>query len=216
MPGFDCEDHYLEHCYLVQIPRTVNGSVMVFEVFGERPPANVALLEPEVVLRAEVAKSKWDMISDELRTEFNRRLKVERKKTGRWSAGNNGVQRLLGKELLVLMWAVEHPDVTEERVAVAVRNWLGLKPEERWWLYTMTAAATGLAHQVGLGWRDALRSALCFGTNKDAFNLGVVIGRGHLPARKNEGYKEKPTASRSRLEFNALRAFGLKAREGFA
>jgi Protein of unknown function (DUF3780) len=216
MSGFDCEDHYLEHCYLVQIPRAVNGSVMIFEVFGERPPATTAVLEPEVVLRAEVAKSKWDMISDELRTECNRRLKAERKKAGRWSVGNNGVQRLLGKELLVLVWAVEHPDVTEERVAVAVRNWLGLKPEERWWLYTMTAASTGLAHQAGLGWRDALRSALCFGTNKDAFNLGVVMGRGRLPARKNEGYKEKPSPSRSRLEFDALRAIGLKAREAFA
>lgn len=216
MSGFDCEDHYLEHCYLVQVPRTVNGSVMIFEVFGERPPATTAVLEPEVVLRAEIAKSKWDLISDELRTEFNRRLKSERKKAGRWSAGNNGVQRLLGKELLVLAWAVEHPDVAEERVAVAVRNWLGLKPEERWWLYTMTAASTGLAHQAGLGWRDALRSALCFGTNKDAFNLGVVMGRGRLPARKNEGYKEKASPSRSRLEFDALRAIGLKAREAFA
>src|SRR5438105_7002775 len=38
------------------------------------------------------------------------------------------------------------------------------EPEERWWLYTMTAAATGLAHQTGMGWRGALRQALCFGT----------------------------------------------------
>jgi hypothetical protein len=216
MSGFDCDDHYLEHCYLVQIPKTVNGTVMIFEVFGERVPATVAVLEPEVVLRAEIPKSKWDMISDELRVEFNRRLKAERKKSGRWSVGNNGVQRLLGKELLVLAWAVEHADVVEERVAVAVRNWLGLKPEERWWLYTMTAATTGLAHQVGLGWRDALRSALCFGTNKDSFNLGVMMGRGRLPARKNEGYKEKPTAVRARMEFDALRAIGLKGREAFA
>ena len=51
-----------------------------------------------------------------------------------------------------------------EEIAVAIRNWLGLKPEERWWLYTMTAAATGLAHQAGMGWRGALRQALCFGT----------------------------------------------------
>ena len=46
MSGFDCEDHYLEHCYLVQIPKTVNGTVMIFEVFGERVPATVAVLEP--------------------------------------------------------------------------------------------------------------------------------------------------------------------------
>ena len=66
------------------------------------------------------------------------------------------MQRLFGKELLVLLWAVELPDVKPEEIAVAIRNWHGLKPEERWWLYTMTAAATGLAHQAGMGWRGAL------------------------------------------------------------
>jgi hypothetical protein len=210
MSGFDCEDHYLEHCYLVQIPRSVNGTVMIFEVFGERPLATTAVLEPEVILRVELLKVKWDMISDELRIEFNRRLKAERKKTGRWLIGNNGVQRLLGKELLVLIWAVEHPDVNEERVGVAVRNWLGLKPEERWWLYTMTAASTGLACQAGMGWREALRSALCFGTNRDLFNLGVMTGRGRLPPRKNQRFKEKPSVERSRLEFDALRAMAMR------
>jgi len=67
------------------------------------------------------------------------------------------VQRLLGKELLVLLWAIEQQNVSDEETAVAIRNWLGLKPEERWWLYTMTAAATGFAHQAGMGWRNALR-----------------------------------------------------------
>ena len=35
-----------------------------------------------------------------------------------------------------------------------------LAPEERWWLYTMTVAATGQAMQKGTGWRKALRAAL--------------------------------------------------------
>jgi hypothetical protein len=98
------------------------------------------------------------------------------------------VQRLLGKELLVLLWAVELTDVKPEEIAVATRNWLGLKPEERWWLYTMTAAATGLAHQHGLGWRGALRQALCFGTRADTFHLGTVAGRGTLEPKVNEGF----------------------------
>ncbi len=33
-------------------------------------------------------------------------------------------------------------------------------PEERWWLYTMTAATTGQAMQKDVGWRKALRAAL--------------------------------------------------------
>ena len=112
------------------------------------------------------------------------------------------MQRLFGKELLVLLWAVELPDVTPEEIAVAIRNWHGLKPEERWWLYTMTAAATGLAHQSGMGWRGALRQALCFGTRSDAFHLGAVAGRGTLEPRVERDFrrheKKKPSAQRKK------------------
>ena len=61
--------------------------------------------------------------------------------------------------LMVLAWAVEEADPGV--IAQAVENWLGLKPEERWWLYTMTNAATGHALTGrGKGWRKALRYAL--------------------------------------------------------
>jgi hypothetical protein len=66
---------------------------------------------------------------------------------------------------------------------VAVRNWLGLKPEERWWLHTMTAAATGYASQEGRGWRNALHYALTFGTDKDTADLRTLAERGQLPPR---------------------------------
>ena len=130
-----------------------------------------------------------------MRAEFNRRLKQDGKTAGRWGTDKTAVQRLFGKELLVLLWAVEQPDVKPEEIAVAIRNWHGLKPEERWWLYTMTAAATGLSHQVGLGWRGALRQALCFGTRSDTFHLGTVTGRATLEPRVNASYvppKRKP------------------------
>jgi hypothetical protein len=52
----------------------------------------------------------------------------------------------------------------------------------------MTAAGTGLAHQTGMGWRGALRQALCFGTRSDAFHLGAVAGRGTLEPRANADY----------------------------
>ncbi|SFG58279.1 DUF3780 domain-containing protein [Methylobacterium gossipiicola] len=206
MSGFDCADHYQEHCYLVQVPRTAKESVHVFEVYGRPPKATEDLWAPEVTLRAQLTKGKWDAISAEVRLEFNRRLKLERRKAGTWSQGGNGVQRLLGKELLVLVWAVEQDVVSLEQCEVAVRNWLGLKPEERWWLYTMTAAATGFAHQVGMGWRDALTKALCFGTRRDVFSLGSVTGRGTLPPRRNDAYAPVKDASRKRIEFAALRA----------
>ena len=68
------------------------------------------------------------------------------------------VDRLLGKELCVLGWAVERMDM--EKIPVAVRNWLALRPEERWWLFGMTALVTGSVGDVDRGWRLALRHAL--------------------------------------------------------
>ena len=46
-------------------------------------------------------------------------------------------------------------------IPTAIRNWLGLAQEERWWLYSMTNAATGhAASGRNRGWRKAIRYAL--------------------------------------------------------
>ena len=42
----------------------------------------------------------------------------------------------------------------------AIRNWVGLSPEERWWLFSMAASMTGTAEDVDIGWRKAIRIAL--------------------------------------------------------
>jgi hypothetical protein len=206
MSGFDCDDYYLEHCYMVRVPRAVTEPVSFFEIFGRRPAATEQEWAPEFVLRAVLPREKWDVVSAETRLEFNRRLKAERKRSGKWIVGNNGVQRLLGKELLVLVWAVEQDDVKEDRVQVAVRNWLGLKPEERWWLYTMTAAATGYASQKGLGWRGALRHALTYGTDKDAFSFANIGERGTLPPHYNDGFTRKNDHQTRTAETAAFKA----------
>jgi hypothetical protein len=184
MANFDCEDIYREHAFLVRLTKGREAKALVFEVFG-RPPAesHASAWAPETILRCEVPRDVWNAAAPEARAEFNRRLRIEGKPAGRWGADETAVQRLFGKELLILLWAIEQPDVSPEEISVGIRNWLGLKPEERWWLYTMTAAATGLAHQVGMGWRDALRRALCFGTRQQAFHLGAVAGRGSLEPR---------------------------------
>lgn len=190
--SFDCPDIYQEHGYLLRLTRGRDARALVFEVFGRAPAEQTESWAPETVLRCDVPRAVWDAVSGELRTDFNRRLRQEDKPTGRWGAEETAIQRLFGKELLVLLWAIEAPDITAEEIAVAIRNWHGLKPEERWWLYTMTAAATGLAHQAGMGWRGALRLALCFGTRSDAFHLGTVTGRGTLaPRRRARGAAQR-------------------------
>jgi hypothetical protein len=185
---FDCPDIYAEHGFLVRLSRGQDAKVQTFEVFGRPPSEHEANWAPETILRCQAPRSVWDAIAVEARVEFNRRLKQEGKPAGRWGIEDTYVQRLFGKELLVLLWAIEAPGITPAEIAAAIRNWHGLKPEERWWLYTMTAAVTGLWHQTGMGWRAALRYALCFGTGADAFHLGTITGRGTLELRANANF----------------------------
>jgi hypothetical protein len=102
------------------------------------------------------------MIADFVRQVFNLRLKGKYDlPTGRWLKTRPTVLgRLFGKELMTLIWGIEHPDVTEELVSKALLNWRGLAPEERWWLYTTANAATGQPKDRDTGWRKALRYAL--------------------------------------------------------
>jgi hypothetical protein len=61
--------------------------------------------------------------------------------------------------LVLLAWAIEDAELAS--VETAVKNWRGFAPEERWWLYTMTNAATGHAIRGrNKGWRKAVRYAL--------------------------------------------------------
>ena len=108
-------------------------------------------------LKCELSRAKWKEIENAVKTEFNQRLKVNGQKAGSWKQGQNALQRLLGKELTLLCWAIEDCDI--KVIPTAIKNWQGLKPEERWWLYTMTNASTGEVN-TKYGWRTAIRYAL--------------------------------------------------------
>lgn len=122
---------------------------------------HVNFLGPQLTGKVMLDPLKWGKIERFLRIEFNQRLKTTKgkRKSLTWKKGMNRLHRLFGKELMVLAWAVE--DAEPGKIGQAVENWLGLRPEERWWLYTITNAATG--HPTlgrGKGWRKALRFAL--------------------------------------------------------
>lgn len=160
--GFD-PDEATAH-FIVQVPRSNTQPVEVSEHLSWNPEritlsAHYGTERDDGQVRCRLARPKWNEIADVVRAEFNARLKREGKRPGRWKVGFNPVTRLLGKELAVLMWAIE--DADPATIPVAIANWQGLTPEERWWLYTMTAAATGNAiTDRGRGWRKALRFAL--------------------------------------------------------
>lgn len=159
--GFDPAES--RHHFLVNIPRGATQEIQISEHFTwseiEGSSAQTLGTREEGQVRVILARPKWDALAEEVRAEFNQRLKRIGKKAGSWRVGHNLVRRELGKELVLLAWAVEEADPGIIRKAIA--NWKGFFPEERWWLYTQTAAATGHGvHDRGKGWRKALRYAL--------------------------------------------------------
>lgn len=160
--GFKPEESF--HHFLVLIPKLKEQDVIIFEQFDYDEGLTINALQHQVTGSGSTAKillssKKWDLVESELRAEFNRRLKGMNLKTAKWEKGKNYLHRLFGKELLVLAWAIE--DADPGTIPLAIENWLGLRPEERWWLFTMTNAATGHAiRDRNKGWRKALRFAL--------------------------------------------------------
>ena len=142
------------HHFKIIIPRSSTGRVQISEYLGLQATSDEAAIVDRVLLH----RARWTAIRGEAQRAFNVRLKAHDLNTSSWKVGENHVDRLLGKELCVLAWAVEHMEM--EKIPVAVRNWLALRPEERWWLFGMTAMSTGAVANGDKGWRLALRHAL--------------------------------------------------------
>lgn len=160
--GFGCPTTVAPHRFLVIIPRANRNPVVITEDMGAQ---GEYADQPAEIDRVVLERTRWRAISKEVERIFNERLKSHGLAISRWKTGENRVDRLLGKELIVLAWAIEH---TEARnISGAVRNWLALRPEERWWLYGKTVATTGGINDGHQGWRLALRDALA-GSNNNA------------------------------------------------
>jgi len=142
------------HHFTVVIPKSSTGKVQISELLG----LQATTVDSAVIDRVLLDRPRWTAIRAEMQRAFNARLAAHGLKPGAWKVGDNPVDRLLGKELCVLAWAVEQMD--SEKIPVAVRNWLALRPEERWWLFGMTAMSTGGITDAGKGWRTALKHAL--------------------------------------------------------
>jgi hypothetical protein len=142
------------HHFKVIIPRSNTGRVQISEYLGLQATSD----ETAIIDRILLDRMRWTAIRGEAQRAFNARLKAHDLNTSAWKVGENPVDRLLGKELCVLAWAIEHMEM--EKIPVAVRNWLALRPEERWWLFGMAAISTGSVGDGNKGWRLALRHAL--------------------------------------------------------
>jgi hypothetical protein len=162
--GFGFMPERGEHHFLVRMPKGGDDRVLISEhLTWEEAPGrrelSLALGREDDKIRVMLPARKWQAIAEPLQLEFNLRLKKLGVASGRWSKTWTPVSRLLGKEMTLLAWAIE--DADPALIPTAIRNWQGLAPEERWWLFTMTNAATG--HSINgrnKGWRKAVRFAL--------------------------------------------------------
>jgi len=160
---FGAPEKFGAHIFRVEIPVAKTEPVRIVEDFGYRGfEAGI----PRDEERAVLLRSIWSAIADISRREFNNRLKIAKITTGRWHSGTNLVDRLLGKELCVLAWAAE--TANDDQLPVVVSKWAALRPEERWWLFSMTVAEAGLPEDTQRGWRRALFFALSDGEKPPA------------------------------------------------
>jgi len=194
--GFGFVPSESEHHFLVMIPSHAHEPVYISEHLTWVDSASwrelrFALGQEDATMRVVLPRRKWEAIADPVRAEFNRHLKQCGLKTGKWHAGQTPLPRLFGKELVLLAWAIE--DADPGLIPAAVQNWLGLAPEERWWLFTMTNAATG--HAItgrNKGWRKAVRYALTENPVSDMHTEWREPKRLHLTAEEGKGNGRAP------------------------
>lgn len=73
----------------------------------------------------------WEQLSSRLQTYFNQRLKDKGLDGYQWEKSNTRIDRLLFKELAVLLWMTDQLMSWES----AFKEWLKYTPEDRWWMY---------------------------------------------------------------------------------
>lgn len=124
----------------------------------------VLAIQKEIVLydgditRARLPSAAWAKIADVALDDFNARIQEHRLKCVKQWTKRMLLDRLLGRELCVLLWACEGSTMLN----VVADRWRKLRPEERWWLFQQAAAEGGTdsAEDRDRGWRCAIRAAL--------------------------------------------------------
>ncbi len=170
--GFGYMPDESKHHFLLVTPKSSKENIVVYERFDwdESEEQSTDIVEEN--LKVILDRHKWNLIKDSLTTVFNNRLKAKDITVGRFKVGHVPVERLFGKEMVLLMWAIEDSD--PQLIQIAVKNWLGLSREERWWLFTMANAITGHADDKR-GWRKAIRFALTENPVDDERKQGNIL-----------------------------------------
>lgn len=154
--GFGFDPAQSPHHFTAIIGRGT-GDVTIVERFAWGDETNDDALAPEASLKASLDAYRWSRIAPTAAETFNARLRDADLATANWST-EALLAPHLGKELTLLVWAVEDADPT--LLPAMIANWVGLAPEERWWLYTTINATSGHPeHGRDRGWRKAIKIA---------------------------------------------------------
>ncbi|MFP2873300.1 anti-phage-associated DUF3780 domain-containing protein [Acetobacter tropicalis] len=152
--GFGVPNDPLPHQFLVRIQPGHADPVEVWEDFGA---SAVGTMEQKLC-RVAVPRTTWRQVADGVKSHLNRRLKEKDLKGSRFATGNNRVERILGREVCVLAWAIEN--ATPDQAAIAFTRWSSYRPEELWWLFQQIDKDGGEWDSPNTGWRVAIRHAL--------------------------------------------------------
>ena len=157
-----CPEIRRHHIFLELPTRLGEDAVFVEDTSDRETP----------VEKARLPLRYWTEFQTPVAAHFNQRIKehpdLKSCPKARFVRGKRiPLDLLLGRELLVLAWAVEPwtEDPDKDPVILhlhqALEAWLGMMPEERWTLYRLTNARAGHWRDLGKGWRKALRYGLC-------------------------------------------------------
>jgi hypothetical protein len=152
--GFGVPNDPLPHQFLVRIPVGRAEPVEIWEDFGAAAVGTAA----QRLCRATVPRDTWRQVAEGVKSHLNRRLKEKGFKASRFNTGDNRVERILGRELCVLTWAIEN--AIPDEAAIAFTRWSSHRPEELWWLFQQIDRDGGEWDSPKTGWRIAIRHAL--------------------------------------------------------
>lgn len=116
---------------------------------------------------AEISGATWRKVSARAARELAQDMNTDEldgKKIPSLKTGINRISPLVGRELAVLLWALQEDGAPDQSEAI-LHGWRELAREERWWLYAKAAAH---GQKTGTGWRRALFHALSESTESRA------------------------------------------------
>ena len=108
---------------------------------------------------ADIEGATWRKISARAVRELAQDMgesELTGKKAPTLKTGANRLSPLVGRELALLLWAIQEEGAVEQLEAI-LHGWRELAREERWWLYAKAAAP---GQRPGTGWRRGLFHAL--------------------------------------------------------